>query len=337
MNKIKLFPLIIYFLASSSALFPQEVSLSGFGAVGYRNINKQRVIEYNQEMYFAAKLQTEMKINKNIEAQVDVRGNSEDQQMELREVSVKFEYMKYMKLSVGHLKKPFTAEQIESSEDLHQIDRSYLSRRLGQIGYGGRSVGIRAYYNSSGKKDDLPYSYYLFLFKNNSLQQGLNARYQYHFNDDFSAGLSYFILHTGGDFPLVTHAASPGIYYYKKNFTAELEMVLGQDPVEGTRRKTIRLDGNVPFWGGRILGALGFDTGDEVIKKIEPLLMFSYYQPELKYSKDHNFQMLAGCNFYFHKDVRARLNADFLFSRNRFFDQYSLHGSMVTLELQVRF
>jgi hypothetical protein len=329
--------ILLIFLILSSVIYAQKITWSGFGATGYRNINRQRIIEYNQELYFAAKLQADIRVNKNIEAQVDVRGNSQDQQMELREVSVKFEYLKYMKISAGNLKKPFTAEQIENSESLIQVDRSYISRRLGQLGYGGRSVGIRAYYRSSGKKDDLPYSYYLFLFKNNNLQQGFNARYQYHFDDDFSAGISYFMLHSGGDFPLVTNAVSPGIYYYKKNITAELEFVIAQDPVEGARRKAIKEENNAAFWGARILGALGFDTDAEVIKKIEPLLMIAYFQPELKYMKEHTLQMVAGSNFYFHKNVRARLNADFLFTRNRFYDKYSLHGSMITLELQVRF
>jgi hypothetical protein len=328
---------LFFFVFIPSFVFCQEISWSGFGAAGYRNINRQRIIEYNQEMYFSAKIQADIRINKDIEAQIDVRGNSQDQQLELREVSVKFEYMKHMKISVGHLKKPFTAEQIRNSESLIQIERSYVSSRLGQAGYGGRSVGIRAYYNSSGKKNDLPYSYNLFLFKNNNLQQGFTARYQHHFDDDLSAGASYFILHSGGDFPIVTNAVSAGLYYYKKDFTGELELVAGQDPVEGIRRKAIKEERDVILGGARGLVALGFDTGADVIKKIEPLLLLSYFQPEMRYTKQHTFQVVAGSNFYFHKNVRARLNADFLFTRNRFFDEYSLYGSMVTLELQVRF
>lgn len=334
---MKNYILLSAFLFSSSIVICQEIEWTGYGAAGYRNINRQRIIEYNQEMYFSAKLQAEIKINKDIESQIDLRGNSQDQQLELREVSVKFKYIKNMNVKFGNLKKPFTAEQIENSENLAQIERSYLSNELGQTGYGGRSVGVMAYYKSSGKKDDLPYSYYMFLYKNNNLQQGFNARYQYHFDDDYSAALSYFILHTGGDYPMITNAVSPGFYLNKKNISGELELVFAQNPVEGIRRKVIGENSNVPFWGARVLGAIAFNTDAEVIKKIEPLLMFSYFQPEFKYVKEHTLQFLAGINFYLHKDVRARLNTDFILSRNRYNDKYSLYGSTVTLELQVRY
>ncbi len=321
----------------SSPVMSQEIDWTGYGAAGYRNINRQRINEYNQEMYFSAKVQAEIKINKDIESQVDIRGNSQDQQMELREVSVKFRYIKSMNIKFGNLKKPFTAEQIENSENLAQIERSNLSNALGQVGYGGRSIGLMAYYNSSGKKDDLPYSYYLFLYKNNNLQQGVNARYQHHFDDDYSTAISYFILHTGGDYPMITNAVSPGFYLDKKHIRGELEFVIAQNPVEGIRRKVIGENSNVIFWGARALAAVAFNTDAEVIKKIEPLFMFSYYQPEFKYTREHTFQFLAGVNLYFHKDVRTRLNADFILSRNRYNDKYSLYGSTITLELQVRY
>jgi hypothetical protein len=333
MKKISLFFLLSCYLTLNA----QEVKWSGYGSAGYRNINKLRIIEYNQEMYFEAKLQAEIKINKNIESQIDVRGNSQDQQMELREVSIKFEYMKHADVRFGNLKKPFTAEQIFSEEDLAQIERSNLSRELSRAGYGGRSLGAMVSYESSGKKDDLPYSYYIFLYKNNSLQQGLTGRYQYHFDDDYSTALSYFVLHTGGDFPIITNAVSPGFYIHKKKYDIEAEVVLAQNPVEGIRRKVIKEESNVVLWGTRILTSISFDTGAEVIQQIEPLLMFSYFQPEIDFIKTHTMQMLAGSNFYFHKDVRARINFDFLLSRTRFSDLYSLHDSRVTLELQAKF
>jgi hypothetical protein len=333
MKKISLFFLLSCYLTLNA----QEVKWSGYGSAGYRNINKQRIIEYNQEMYFEAKVQADIKINKKIEGQVDLRGNSQDQQMELREVSIKFEYVKNMNIRFGHLKKPFTAEQIESSENLPQIERSYLNREIANMGYGGRSVGAMISHTSSGKKDDLPFSYHVFLFKNNSLQQGLTGRYEHHFDDDYSAAVSYFLLHTGGDFPLVTNAAAPGFYIRKKKYDFEAEIIVAQNPVEGIRRIAINEEKSIVLWGSRILGSYKFDTGAEVINQIEPLLMFSYFQPEVDIMKVHTIQMLAGSNFYFDDDVRARLNADFLLTKNRFFSKYSLHDSRVTVELQVRF
>jgi len=318
-------------------IFPQEISFSGYGAAGYRFINKIKIIEYNQETYFKAKFQADIEINKKIDAQIDLRGNSEDQRVELREFSAGFSYIDIMKFKFGNIKKPFGSEQIESSENLYTVERSFLAESVEKLGYGGRSIGLTAYHKYSKKEPDFPYSYYLNVFKNNAEQIGFTGRYIFHF-DDFAAAGNYFLLKTGGNFPLTSHAFSAGLTYDIKDFLAEGELFYVQDPVEGIRRKSAGIpDTKVYSFGGRVLAAIGFDTDGEVIEEIEPLVHFTYFQPDTKISNAHTFQILFGTNFYFDKDVRLRLNLDGLLTKNQYSDEYSTHDSRITIELQVRF
>jgi hypothetical protein len=299
---------ILILITFSESLFSQEIKFSGYGAAGFRFINRIKIIENNQEAYFEAKLQTEIEINKKIEAQIDMRGNSEDQRIELREFSAKFSYLDKMNFKFGNIKKPFSSEQVENKEDLYTIERSFLAKSIENLGYGGRSIGISGYHKYSKKDKDFPHSYYLYVFKNNSEQTGFTGRYIYHFGD-FAASGNYFLLNTGGNFPLLSHAFSAGLIYDIKDFWLEGELFYVQDPVEGIRRKAAEIgDTKVFSFGGRIMIVKGFDTDGEVIEEIEPLIHLTYFQPDTKISNAHTFQVLIGTNFYFEKKVRLRLN-----------------------------
>lgn len=321
----------------SNFIYPQEISFSGFGSAGYRFINKIKIIEYNQETYYRAKLQADIEINKKIDAQIDLRGNSEDQRVELREFSAGFSYLKKLKFKFGNIKKPFGSEQIENIENLYTVERSFLAESVEKLGYGGRSIGLTAYYKYSKKDSAFPHSYYFNVFKNNSEQTGFTARYIYHFNKFAVAG-NYFLLRTSGNFPLTAHAFSGGLSYDIKDFFAEGELFFVQDPVEGIRRKAAGIpDIKVFSFGARVLAAVGFDTDGEVIEEIEPLIHLTFFQPDTKITDAHTLQVLFGTNFYFDNDVRLRMNFDGLLTKNEFSDDYSTHDSRVTIEIQVKF
>src|SRR5690606_2757301 len=161
MDMRKIFFLIIFV---STTVFAQEIKFTGYGSFGYKFIDRLRIIEYNQETYFEGKFQAEIEINKQIEAQLDFRANSDDQQAKLREVSAKFSYLDFLTFEGGHVKRPFGSEYLVSSDDLISVERSYLTEISEELGYSGRSTGIMAYHKA--KKDEA-HSYYLFLYKNN--------------------------------------------------------------------------------------------------------------------------------------------------------------------------
>ncbi|MFO7446050.1 MAG: hypothetical protein R6W90_06760 [Ignavibacteriaceae bacterium] len=330
MKKILLFLFLL-----TAVNLAQDIKFKGYGAAGYRFIDRIRIIEYNQETYFEGKFQAEFEVNKHIEAQLDFRGNSEDQQVELREFSAKFSFLEHLKFEIGNIKKPFGAEYIESREDLAAVNRSFLTEAAGEIGYIGRSVGVMAYYKTKDKKA-YPHSYYFYIFKNNNLQNGITGRYVHHF-DDINIGGSYFLLNTGGDYPITTSGLAASFLYKKKDFLVESELMFLQDPVEAIRRGLQEMDKDVIAWGARVQSVIEFDTGDKIIEEIEPFVLLSYFQPDTKIADQHTIQTLVGVNFYFDKDVRLRLNADALFTRNEFNYKYNTHDSRIILEVQVRY
>jgi hypothetical protein len=328
--------LLLIILSFTCISFAQDIKFKGYGAAGYRFMDRIRIVEANQETYYEGKFQAEFEINKHIEAQLDFRGNSDEQKVDLREFSAKFSYIPWLKFEMGNIKRPFGSEYMESEEDLAAVRRSYLTEVSGDLGYTGRSVGIMAYYNTKDV-EKFPHSYYLYVFKNNNLQNGLVARYVRHFSD-ISAGVNYFLLNTGGDYPISTNGMATNFLYKKKDFLFETEFMLLQDPVESIRRKLQLIkDKDVWAWGARVLSVIEFDTDAEIIEEIEPLILLSYFQPDAKVAGQHTIQALVGVNFYFDKDVRLRLNADALLTKNEYGDDYNTHDSRFTLELQVKF
>jgi hypothetical protein len=327
---------LLLFIIFTCASFSQEIKFKGYGAAGYRFMDRIRIVETNQETYYEGKFQAEFEVNKHIEAQLDFRGNSDEQRVDLREFSAKFSYIPRLKFEVGNIKRPFSSEYMESEEDLAAVRRSYLTEAAGDLGYTGRSVGIMAYYNTKDV-EKFPHSYYLYIYKNNNVQNGIVARYVHHFSS-MQAGINYFLLNTGGDYPISTSGFASNFLYKVKDFLVETEVMLMQDPVESIRRKLQFIkDNDVWAWGARLLSVYEFDTGGAVIEEIEPLLLLSYFQPDAKAGEQHTIQTLVGVNFYFDKDVRLRLNGDVLLTKNEFSDDYNTHDSRFTLEVQVRF
>ncbi|MDT8325128.1 MAG: hypothetical protein RRA94_13535, partial [Bacteroidota bacterium] len=103
----------MHFFLSFALLLPllharaQEVEFSGFGATGVRVYDRNPVAEFNQEFYYEGKFQADIRLSKDIEAQLDFRGSSDDREAVLREFSVKFEYFTYARIKIGNVKKPY--------------------------------------------------------------------------------------------------------------------------------------------------------------------------------------------------------------------------------------
>lgn len=328
--------IITLLLLTSISIKSQKISFSGFGSAGFVFYDREILNEHTQEVYYRGKLQADIKINKEIEAQFDMRGNSVNNTITFREFSAKFKYMEYLRFKFGNTKKPFGYELLENTEDLYTVQRSIVSREIAKLGYGRRAISIMAYYNYSKKRPDFPYSYALSIFKDNSLNAGFGTRFGYH-TGDFGFSVNYLFQNRGGEEPISGSGIGADLTWDIKDFFSSFEIFYVQDIDEGIRRRLQSRDENVYAYGAKIEDAYEFDIDGKVVKGIEPLILINYFQPDSKLTDEHVIQSIVGVNVYFHKKVRARLDADIRLSKDEYNDDYSTHDSRVYLELQVRF
>lgn len=315
----------------------QEVDFSGFGATGVRLYDRNPVAEFNQEYYYEGKLQADIKLSKDIEAQLDFRGSSDDREAVLREFSVKFEYFTYARIKIGNVKKPFSIEGLVDRDEYIPVFDSYIHRRNEELGYAGRNVGLLVYYNFNGKKrPDFPFSYAAGVFRNNSYVTSAYARGSWH-HEGFATSLGYAMLSRSGDDAITTHGISADAGYRADAAETTLELFYAQDPEEGIRRRLLGMEESVFTAGVRSLSALRFDIDGDVVEIIEPHLMLTWYAPEAETGTYHTLEIMVGVNVFLDDDVRLRLAADGLLTRDRFADEYSTHGSVFATEIFIRF
>jgi len=334
--------IIFSFLFIVSSVYSQEVEFSGWGMTGIKVYDRNILQGYSQEMFYEGKLQADIEYNDNIEAQLDFRGNSIDNSLEFREFSVKFKFADKLRWKVGNIKKPFGYEQSLKREQLISTDRSYVYNSVAKMGFGGRSVSIMAYYNYNKDDKDYPYSYYLSVFKDNSLRSGLVTRGVYHIGK-YSYGLSYMFQNKGGNNSINSHGIAADLLIKKKDYSTSAELFLVQDPVQGqtaierNKMNGTNEDESIFAAGAKILTALEYKTDAEVITKIEPFIMASYFIPDTDIKKYHMIQTVIGGNFYFTKKIRLRFEGNLIFTKNDLNEDYTTEESLGTLALQVKF
>ncbi len=333
----KIILLILFILIEISSSIAQEVEFKGWGATGFKYFSRNRLNGSNQEVYYEGKLQADIEINKKIEAQLDLRGNSTDRSVNFREFSVKFEFFKYLNFKVGNIKRPFGYQYIEiSREDLVTVDRSLLLDRVNEIGYGGRSVSIMGYYKYSDKRPEHPYSYYASIFTNNSQNYGAAGRFGYHFNNN-AVALNILYQNQGGEEPISGTGFALDYSYDDKDFNAIVELYYAQDPIEGIIRRLQNKDEVVNVGGAAVTGAYKFDVDGEIVNKLEPVFTAGIFLSDFDNTDNHVLQSIIGLNIYFHKKVLARVNGDLRLTKNEFNDNYTGKESRFILELLVKF
>lgn len=336
-NKNSFIYILLLLITFPACIFAQkEIVFSGYGAAGYKIFDRNKLRKYNQEVYYEGKLQADVKINKHIDAQLDLRGSSEDQAVILREFSVKLDYLKYLRFKLGNIKKPFGLEQLVNTEELPTIERSYIQRTISGFGYGGRGVSLAAYYNYNKKRPEFPFSYALALTRDNSLNSSVAARLSFHQQEIIYSG-NFLFQHTGGEFPNNAEGFSFDISYAANSFTTSLEALYVQDPVESLKLKLSGNERSVFSSGIKSLSTYAFNIDGEVVKTIEPVILAALFLPDSRQSSYHTIEVNAGTNIYLDKDLRFRLNGDLLLTRNRFNTRYSTIDSGIIFECQVRF
>lgn len=313
-----------------------QLKYSGYGATGYKWHDINQLKKYNQEAYYEAKLETEMKFNDEISAEFDVYGDDEDHIIRLKEFSVKYKYSNLLRFRIGNIKKVFGIEQLTSRDEYFTIDDSYLKRKFSDLGYSGRSVSFMLYKNYDYEKDSLPYSYRIAFYKENSLNSGLFTRISYHFSD-IAYSLGYIYQHRIGEYKIDSHGFEFDIMYTSNNFYSNFEVFYADDPNENIIRKSKSIEDYAKIFAIKSTNSYEFKIDKEFIKKIQPVLLLGYYAPDSKFLEYHTFQFLIGSDFYLTKKVKLRLNGDLLLTKSRFDDDYSTYDSRVTLEAFVRF
>ncbi len=315
----------------------QEVTFSGFGATGVRMYDRNPVAEFNQEFFYEGKLQADIRLSKKIDAQLDFRGDSEERTVVLREFSAKFDFFTYARIKIGNVKKPFSVEGLADRDEYIPVFDSHLHRQNEELGYAGRNVGVLVYYNANReKRPDVPFSYATGVFKNNSYVTSAYARGSWHAGD-WTTSVGYALLSRSHDDAITTQGLSADFGYRAASFESQIEALLIQDPEEGIRRRLLGQDDAVWTPGLRSLTALRFPVGGEIVDMVEPYLLVGWSAPDAENTAWHRLEIMAGVNVFVDDDVRLRLVADGLLTRDRYSDEYSTHGSVFSFEVFVRF
>lgn len=335
MKKSIQYLLIILILIPLFNLSPQ-VKFTGYGSTGIHLFERPLAIGASQEVYFEGKFQADIKVNKDIEAQLDFRGSSDDESVTLREFSAKFEYWERMKIEIGHLKQPFGIEQTISSEDLELVEESFINERVSDFGYAVRSVSVIVYSKFKDEYKSFPFSYYFSLFKNNSLTSGVYARMSYHKND-FIYSLNYAFHSIGGDYPFKANAFTGDITFNPKDTRITLEGFYVKNTEAVRERIVLNGEEDIFAAGAKFLAAKIFGIEGKYIKGLEPVFLIGYFIPDFNEKDFHTLQFMPGLNIYFHDDVRLRFNYNRLLTKNRFNSEYSSLNSFGVIDLQVRF
>ncbi len=328
---------LLMFVTSFTVILSQKVEYSGYGATGIRFYDRNILNGVNQETYYQGKIQAEIKYSKELEAQIDLRGNSIDNSIELREFSVKFEFLDKLKIKVGNVKRPFGYEYLINREKLLTIERSLIQDRISEAGFGTRSVSLLLYHKYKKSDKDFPYTYYFSFFKDNSQVTGTATHLRYHLNKALSVGGNYMFQAYGGETSFSVHGFAFDVGYDDGDFVINAEVTDADDPIEGKIKKLAGIDDDVQMFGAKLLGAYKFDIDGKVVKDIEPVLLTGIFYPDTDIQDTHIIQMVVGFNLYFDKKIRARLNGDLRLTKNQFNEDYTTKESRGVFELQVRF
>ena len=333
---IRLLTAVICSLLAASPAAAQDVDFSGFGATGMRSYNQHPDSKYTQEFYYEGKLQADITFSKDIEGQLDFRGASDDREVVLREFSVKFKYWTYAKIKFGNVKKPFSLEGLADRDEYIPVFDSYIHRRNSELGYAGRNVGLVVYYNYKKKRPQFPFSYAVGVFKNQSYVTSMYARGSWHAGD-FITSLGYSQLARSHDNAITTHGMSFDAGYMGEAFESGIELFYVQDPDESIRRSLLNLDDEVFSTGAKSLSAFRLPIGGKVVHMIEPFLLVAYYVPDSEVTDYHTIEFMPGVNVFLDDDVRLRITADALYTKDRYSTEYNMLGSLFALEVFVKF
>jgi len=330
------FPLL---LVTSIQLCPPSLAQDDFSFDGYVATTATTVYKaLHPEIFYHAKVEVQYKVNKMMEAQLELKGQSnEGERIRFREANIRVKLGKEDKIKVGNMKKLVGEEEMYSEEDLVTIDRTYIYTYISPMNHVGRDIGVQ--YVHESKESDLDYS--IGAYMNNSrtfaavgrissaalLSSTTLAASAVIQNQQLDEGTS-----------VATVLGNLSASHNDKAFYWNVEGFAGIDPFASRFRQLEEGSTKARVWlaGGKAVGSYFFRFDDEDHRGIEPVFLTGYLVPDTRNSKVYTLELLVGVNYYFDKHTRLRLNIHPLLTANGVNNEFSQVGSSAILEFQLR-
>lgn len=323
----------ILFMCPALSVAQSKTSISGWLRVGAE-------YTYNEtysESFYRAKVQFETKIDDTFDAQVDIRGESDTHEMELREAFLTADLGKAIDLEFGHNKKRFGYEFQKSKEKLKTVDRTLLYQYLEPLGLVGRELNLR--YHRKARPE--------------VRRVGLSASLGYNEANDFSLIGHLTRLNTLGSFALggsgtvkldkiqdgtqTVWSTALGMVRDTDAHHVEIEGVLGMDPLASEVEKKVGDGKAVHFLGGKMLYAHRMKTSSRLFKAVEPVLVANFLARDLDAIGRNTISTLAGLNVYVAQNARISMNVDLqLTSTPTDYSERSSVGSNGILQMELQ-
>ena len=319
----------------AGSLFAQEkLELEGYVRAGIEYFHNERF----SESFYRGKIQYQIEINKDLQAQLDVRGESSSHTIELREAYLTADLADGRNLDFGQSKKRLGIEYQKSKENLLTIERTLIYRHLEPFGFAGRDLNFRYYRKANEEKRRNGYS----------ASVGYNEAHDVTFVGHWSRLRTLGSFALGGSGLLQLDQMDGGrqtawslgfeLLRDRDQHHVELEAVVGQDPFASEFRKIVLKDNdNVHFVGGKLLYGHRFSLSQKTEKAVEPVLVASILARDTEVLEWNTVQLLAGLNYYFAKRARVSVNGDFLLSNSRVnTNERTFAGSNGIVQLELR-
>lgn len=298
--------LIVLILCFASGSLAQKAKFDGYIELGAEH-------KYNDlyvESFYKAKVEFKIDLNDRTKVEIDLRAESDEQQIKLNEASVDYDFSDEFRISLGALKKRYGTEELVSREKLATVRRSMINRFLSPLGYVSRDPGIQMRWRTSEQEFFGGFNF------NSSHNLTIMSRYSRKNVGIFSD--------VGGGFHLVKHlnqqgydysyAASVNFNYSTDNLENLMEIFYGMDPVETAYRDLSGSDEKVNFFALRLQSANKFPFKNKILTGIEPLIVFGFLSPDTKHLDVNKLELLLGLNIYIDENIRFMINGDLIFS-----------------------
>lgn len=299
---------VFCFILNGKLSEPDKVSYDGY-------IGMRAGYEYKDkypDLFTRAKIEIELQLTEDIEAQIDIRANSDDYEVELKEIYALFKRYPDFLIKVGNIRKRFGIEELSSKEDLYTIEESLINGYLAPFGYVGRDPGIQIYRKYKDK--GIPYSYYFITSINRSGFLIVNSRVSYHnLFGSYCLGLDGIYRRSlpfaENEYPSNSYAMSIGLIRDFGSLYTDAEVFFGMDPIE-TQLNDYLIDGRDVFFVGVKWLLTYYLNIDNIIQGIEPLFLCSILSPDTRNIDVNKIELLLGINIYLDENVRFGINGD---------------------------
>jgi len=325
--------LFICLLITGNSIFSiaqKKVEFDGYFTLG-------GYVKYNDisgHSFYTAKIESKYKISDDIKVEIDIRGNSENKEIELHEASTSFKINKAVELKVGNLKKRYGVEEQVSREKLLTINKSLINIYFEPLGFVSRDPGVQLNWSTDENVNLISGIHY-----NDSKRVTFLSRF------DFKGVLG--VKKIGGGLQYITEysgslknslISSMDIQFDSRFLNSELEFFTGIDPINTYYSQIMNPDSKSKcFFAGKVLLSKAFEFQNSFITALEPFLLGCYLARDIDRIDVNSIQLNTGLNIYFHNDVRLMINGDLILTNTAWNkEERSLYGSNIIFQLQVR-